>query len=201
MSKRKKTTTSKNTQPKLTKVQLTKKITALDRTELQKLADQTGIIGAAFRINYHLVKGTYNRTEAVCSKCIQPMTKLLATAERYDLNDEEIEQLGNSTAMLAHKIFNHEFPEYAGNLDLAAQADILFTMLMGYVFSKQETIDYCAANKDGRVGILVVFNVKYDLEEDEFDTNLSIKSRDNFEQWIIDSNELVAEDKATILKG
>jgi hypothetical protein len=60
---------------------------------------------------------------------------------------------------------------------------------------------YCAENKDGRVGILVVYNVKYNVETDEFDTNLSIKSRDNFETWIIDSNELIAEDNATLLKA
>lgn len=201
MSKRKKTTTSKNTQPKLTKVQLTKKITALDRIELAKVANQTGIIGCAFRINYEEVNGTHHRQEGVCSKCIQPMAKLLATADRYGLSNEEVENLSESIAALTHKIYNNEFPEHAGSIDLAGQMDILFTMLMGYVFTKQDTKDYCEKYKDGKVGLLVVYNIIYDVETDEFQTNLAIRSREDFEQWMIDSTDLVSEEKATILKG
>jgi len=201
MSKRKKTPTSKNTQPKLTKAQLTKKITAMDRIELEKVAGQKGIMGAAFRINYHEKDGSFNRKEAACSKCIQPMERLLSTPNRYGLNQEELEEMATTTASLTHKIYNNQFPNKDPQYDLAGQMNVLFTMLMAYVFSKQNLIDYCIDKREATVGILVVFNVEYDVELDEFETNLSIRSRDNFEDWIIDSTELVSEDKATILKG
>lgn len=206
MSKRKKTTTSKNTQPKLTKAQLTRKINALDQIELGKLAGQTGIIGAAFRINYHEVDGTYNKKEATCSKCIQPMEKLLAFAERYQLVDNEGDDkaLINSVGVLAKKIFSDEVfvsEESINHLNLAEKVDILFTMLMAHIFSMDDVINYCEENKNGSVGILVIFNVKHNVETNDYKTELSIKSIDDLKEWMIASNELVAEDKATILRG
>jgi hypothetical protein len=202
MSKRKKTTTSKNTQRKLTKVQLLKKINTIELVEIAKLAGQTGIMGAAFRINYHEVDGTLNRKESMCSKCIQPIEKLLSSTERHAIKTkEDRDELGNALAVLTSNIYNQELPESIAHYDLSAQASTLMTMLMTYSFATDEMKKYCAENKDGRVGILVVYNVKYNVETDEFDTNLSIKSRDNFETWIIDSNELIAEDNATLLKA
>jgi len=202
MSKRKKTPTSKNTQPKLTKAQLTRKINAYDKIELGKLAGQTGIMAAAFRINYHEIDGTLNRKEAVCSKCIQPMVKLLTTAERYELIDNEgdEEALSNSVGILTHKIYNNLVPASMANFDLSAQMNIVFTMLMGYVFTRENIIDYCEEHKEDTVGITVVYNVEYTVETDTFNTALSIKSYDEFDRWTEASNDLIAEDNATILE-
>jgi hypothetical protein len=200
MSKRKKTPTSKNTQPKLTKVQLTKKVSALDLVQIEKLAGQTGIIGAAFRINYHEVDGTYNREEAMCSKCIQPMERLIAESQRFGFKtQEDRDELGNAIASLTHQIYNEELPESMVGYDLTRQADVLFNMLMAFVLLTDEVKDYFDKNKDGRVGMLVTYSIRYDVQIDEFSTKLAIKSRDNFEEWITDSTELVASGKGTIL--
>jgi len=202
MSKRKKTTTSKNTQPKLTKVQLTKKINAIDSIEIAKLAGQTGIIGAAFRINYHQVAGTLNRKESMCSKCIQPIEKVLAKLECYGIETEEDrEDLGDAIAATVSQLYNNDLPKSMAELDFTTQVTTLFTMLMAYVFATDDMKNYCAKKKQGRVGILVTYNVRYDVETDECQTNLRINSRDNFETWIIDSTELISDDNATILKG
>jgi hypothetical protein len=202
MSKRKKTTTSKNTQPKLTKVQLTKKIKAIDSIEIAKLAGQTGVIGAAFRINYHQVAGTLNRKESMCSKCIQPIEKVLNTTAHYGIETEEDrEDLGNAIAATVSQLYNNDLPKSMADLDLATQVSTLFTMLMAYVFVTDEMKNYCADKKESRVGILVTYNVRYDVETDEFQTNLRINSRDNFETWIIDGTELISDDNATVIKG
>ena len=202
-SKRKKTTTSKNTQPKLTKVQLTKKINALDKRELAKLAGQTGIIGAAFRINYKELGDGYGRNEAVCSKCIQPMAKLLATGAHYGLVDNEGDDnaLSNSVGVLTQQIYNEKVPASMAHFDLTKQMDILFTMLMAYVFTRDQIKEYCEKHKEGTVGINVVFDVTYTVEEDCYDTSLSIRSFDDFDRWTAASNDLIAEDKATILRA
>jgi hypothetical protein len=203
MSKRKKTPTSKNTRPKLTKAQLTRKINALDKSELAKLAGQKGIIGAAFRINYKEIGDDYGRNEAVCSKCIQPMAKLLATSERYGLVDNEGDDkaLSNSVAALTQQIYNKEVPASMAHFDLTAQVDILFTMLMAYVFTRDVVKNYCEEHKEGTVGINVVFDVTYTTEDDSYNTSLSIRSFDDFNNWTEASNELIAEDKATILRA
>ena len=203
MSKRKKTPTSKNTQPKLTKVQLTKKINALDKRELGKLAGQTGIIGAAFRINYKEIGDGYGRSEATCSKCIQPMTKLLATAAHYGLVDNEGDDnaLSSSVGVLTQQIYNEKVPASMANFDLTKQMDILFTMLMAYVFTRDAIKEYCEKHKEGTVGINVVFDVTYTVEEDCYDTSLCIRSFDDFDRWTAASNDLIAEDKATILRA
>ena len=203
MSKRKKTPTSKNTRPKLTKAQLTRKINALDKSELAKLAGQTGIIGAAFRINYKEIGDDYGRNEAVCSKCIQPMAKLLATAERYDLVDNEGDDkaLSNSVGVLTQQIYNKKVFASMAHFDLTAQVDILFTMLMAYVFTRDVVKNYCEEHKEGTVGINIVFDVTYTTEDDSYNTSLSIRSFDDFNNWTEASNELIAEDKATILRA
>ena len=200
MSKRKKTPTSKNTQPKLTKVQLTKKINAMDLIEIAKVAGQTGIIGAAFRINYHEVNGTLNRVEALCSKCIQKTKKIIEDVSRYNIETEEQkDELSNAVAELTHAIYNHELPKSMKDIDLYKASDVLFNILLAYVFQTDVIKKYCADNEEGRVGILVTYNIKYYLETDEYQTNLSIKAKDNFEEWMIASTELIADGKGSIL--
>jgi hypothetical protein len=73
-------------------------------------------------------------------------------------------------------------------------------MLMGYVFTRDVVKDYCEEHKEGTVGITVLYNVKYIVETDTFQTSLSIKSFDDYDKWIEASNDLIAEDNATILE-
>jgi hypothetical protein len=190
----------------MSKVKLVKKINTLDQIEMMKLPTETGIMGAAFRINYYEIQDNLRmRYESTCSKCIQPIERFLGLPQKYEIgcNEDEIKELSNSAAVLTHRIFNNNIPEtmVMHNCDLKMSCDVLFNIVMCYVFSKDEIIDFCNKNKDGRVGLLVMFDVTYDLETGEFGTKLKVQSRMDFEQWLSESTDLVSDVNSIILKG
>ena len=199
MSKRKKTPTSKNT---VTKVKLVKKINELDMKHLLTYGNQTGIIGCAYKITYaRIEENEVVKVRELCAKSMETIEKTLSTATQFGFNtEEEIDILQNSINSLVHDFVNGQLASQFDGMDDARVTSIIFTMLSTYIFLKEDLKNYCAANKDNRVGILVEYHCEYNEVEDSMTAKLKVIPVGDIENWMDVSTEFLAAENATILK-
>lgn len=199
MSKRKKTTTTKNT---TTKGKLVKKLTALDKKHFLSYVDETGVIGAAYKIIYSVNDGSeVTKAKELCAKSIRTIDEMLSNVAQFGFNtEEEVKNLQNATNSLVHDFVNGQLASQFDGMDDARVAEILFSMLTTYVFLTDKVKNYCAANKDNRVGIIVVYDCEYNTVEDSLTTKLTVVPIGPLEKWLGVSTDFLAADNATILK-
>ena len=199
MSKRKKTTTTKNT---TTKVKLIKTLTALDKKHLLSYVNETGVIGAAYKIIYSVNDGDGPvMAKELCAKSIRKIDEMLSNAAQFNFNtEEEKNNLQNATNSLVHDFVNKQLASQFDGMDDRRVSEILFSMLTTYVFLTEKMQKYCEANKDNRVGIIVVYECEYNTVEDSLTTKLNVVPIGSLEKWMEVSTEFLAADNATILK-
>lgn len=194
MSKRKKTTTTKNT---TTKVKLVKKINALDMKHLLQYGNDEGLIGCAYKIIHNIIDGDTTAVKMICGKSITPITKML---DKTDIDIDSLE-LSQDMGKLVHLYVTNELPEHLVELGEDKFTAMLMNMLSTYAFKHNDMTRYCNDNLHNRVGMLLTYECSYDVLKDEYTTDLSVSTVDSIERWMDVSTEFVARDNATMIRG